>query len=245
VLPDDFAALVRSRHSVRDFRPDPVPDETLDAILDDARHAPSWSNTRPYCLAVATGAQRDRLSSAYLQALEASFGLYRREPVAVAKGLLLRQGFPDGDFRTWVPYPSELRERSRTVGHALYEHLGIARGDRPAREAQIRRNCEFFGAPAVLFLFVHARMLPFSAHDAGLMLQTLMLSARSRGVGSCALGVLATWRGPVDAEFEIPKQYKLVTGLALGYASEEHVNDFRAEHPPVTLLPSRSAGRPE
>lgn len=241
--PDDFSALVRSRHSVRDFRPDPVPDDVLAAILDDARHAPSWSNTRPYCLAVASGEQRDRLSAAYQQALDVSLGLYRREPAAIARGLLLRRGVPDGDFRTWAPYPAELRERSRAVGFGLYAHLGIARGDRPAREAQLRRNCEFFGAPTVLFLFVHEKLLPFSAHDGGLMLQTLLLSAQAHGVGSCALGVLATWRGPVDAEFEIPRHHKLVTGLALGYASGAHVNDFRAEHPPVALVPSRHGER--
>jgi len=61
VLPAEFAALVRARHSVRDFRPDPIPDEVLNSILDDARYAPSWSNTRPYIVAVASGERLDRL----------------------------------------------------------------------------------------------------------------------------------------------------------------------------------------
>ena len=46
--PEAFSDLASARHSVRDFRPDPVPGEVLDAILDDARQAPSWSNTRPF-----------------------------------------------------------------------------------------------------------------------------------------------------------------------------------------------------
>jgi nitroreductase len=135
-----------------------------------------------------------------------------------------------------------LRTRSVQVGRALYEHLGIGRGDRAARDAQNRRNCEFFGAPTVLWLFVHKQMLPFSAHDAGLMLQTLMLSAQAHGVGSCALGVLATWRSPIDAEFVVPAEYQLITGLALGYASNDRVNEFRADHPALALVPSRRAG---
>ncbi len=234
----EFAALVRSRHSVRDFRPDPIADDVLAAILDDARHAPSWSNTRPYCLAVASGERLDRLRDAYLRAFDAALGLLHRRPVAIARALLLR-GLPDGDFRTWRRYPPDLRERSVRVGVGLYRHLGIERGDRAARDAQARRNCEFFGAPTVLWVFVHEALLPFSAHDAGLMVQTLMLSAQARGVGSCALGVLATWRGPVDAEFDVPPRYKLLTGLALGYPSDAPVNAFRAEHPPVTLAPGR------
>lgn len=234
----DFAALVRSRHSVRDFLPDPIPEATLAAILEDARHAPSWSNTRPYCLAVASGERLERLRAAYLASFDSSTALLRRQPRAVLRSLV-RGGIPDGDFRTWRPYPPELRERSVKVGVGLYQQLGIARGDRAARDRQWRSNCGFFGAPTVAWVFVHGRLLPFSAHDAGLMLQTLMLSAKAHGVDSCALGVLATWRKPVDAEFAVPRHYKLITGLALGYPSDAAVNAFRAEHPPLQLVPAR------
>ena len=237
--PADFSALARSRFSVRDFRPEPIPDAVLAEILDDARHCPSWSNTRPYCLAVASGERTQRLREAYVAAFDASLGLQRRRPWAVVKGFMLRRGLPDADFPTWRRYPAALRERSVRVGAGLYEHLGIARGDRAAREAHARRNCEFFGAPTVLLVFVHQGLLPFAAHDAGLMLQTLLLSAQAHGVGSCALGVLATWRHPVDAEFAVPPGYKLITGLALGYPSDDLVNDFRAEHIPVPLAEPR------
>lgn len=237
--PSAYTELITTRRSVRDFRDDPVPDEVLDAILDDARHAPSWSNTRPYCLAVATGERTQRLRTAYVKAFDASLDLQHRKPSAVVRALLSRKGRPDADFKTWVTYPPELKKRSVEVGVGLYRHLGIARGDRPARDAAARRNCEFFGAPVVVGVFVHDGLLPFAAHDAGLMLQTLMLSATAHGVSSCPLGVLATWRHPFDAEFEIPAHYKLITGLALGYASDAPVNDFRAAHPAVTLAPPR------
>lgn len=238
MLPDEFSALVRARHSVRDFRPDPIDASTIAAILDDARYSPSWSNTRPYCVAVATGERLERLRQAYTAEFDASIGLQRLRPVAILRAALTGR-LPDGDFRTWRPYPSQLRERSVKIGKGLYEHLGIARGDRASRDANNRRNLEFFGAPTVLWLFVHKKMLPFSAHDAGLMLQTLMLSAQANGVGSCALGVLATWRGPVDAEFLVPDDYVLITGLALGHPSTDHVNEFRAEHPELVQVPCR------
>jgi len=40
---------------------------------------------------------------------------------------------------------------------------------------------EFFGAPTVIFLFVHSKLKEFSVLDAGGFLQTLMLSAHARG----------------------------------------------------------------
>jgi nitroreductase len=238
VLAEDFSALIRSRRSVRSFRPDPIPDDILDAVLDDARHAPSWSNTRPYCLAVASGERADRLRQAYAAEFDAALPLYHRRPGAMLKAALTGS-LPDGDFKTWGRYSDDLRPASVAVGRGLYQHLGIARGDRAGRDAWNRRNCEFFGAPTAVWVFVHDTLLPFSAHDAGLMLQTLMLAAQARGLGSCALGVLATWRGPIDVEFAVPEHYKLVTGLALGYPSDDPVNDFRAEHPPIRLAASR------
>ena len=33
-------------------------------------------------------------------------------------------------------------------------------------------------------------------HGRRLMLQTLFLSAKSRGIDSCPVGILATWRAP-------------------------------------------------
>ena len=54
--------------------------------------------------------------------------------------------------------------------------------------------------------------------------------------GAYALGVLAAWRRPIDAEFVVPPDYKLITGLALGYASDDHVNQFRAEHPELAQV---------
>ena len=226
--PDDFSALVRARHSVRDFTAAPVPQDVLHRVLEDAKWAPSWTNTQPYFLAIASGDKTDRLRVRYLEAFDASLPVQHKKPLALLKMFLLRRGYPDGDFRTWRAYPKELQPYRMKVGRELYSHLGIGRADRAARDAQWRRNCEFFGAPVVMFVFAHEGLLPFSAQDAGLMLQTLMLSAQANGLGTCPLGVLATWRGPVDAEFEIPAHYKLLTGLALGYASDDPVNEFRA-----------------
>ena len=237
--PEAFSDLATARHSVRDFRPVPVPSQVLDAILDDARQAPSWSNTRPFMVALATGERADRLRSAYIAEFDATLPFQHKEPGAMAR-LVLSGKAPDGDYRTWAPYPAELLPHSQAVGGQLYAHMGIARDDREARDAATRRNCEAFGAPIIGFVLIHKGLMPFAALDAGIMLQTLFLSAKAHGVDSCPLGVLATWRRPFDAEFEAPADYRLITGFALGYASDAPVNDFRAERRPVRLVPTRS-----
>ena len=45
---DDFLELVKNRRSIRRFKPDPVPDELIDKIIEAARWAPSAANSQPW-----------------------------------------------------------------------------------------------------------------------------------------------------------------------------------------------------
>jgi nitroreductase len=100
----------------------------------------------------------------------------------------------------------------------------------------MRRNFEFFGAPTALFLFAHRGLCEFPVLDAGVYLQTLMLSAHARGLATCAQGALATWAGPVRAAFDIPAPYRLICGVSIGYASAHPVNGFNPGRAAATLL---------
>lgn len=42
-----FRDVVRARHSVRSFPPDPVPEAVLRSVLEDAQRSPSKRNTQP------------------------------------------------------------------------------------------------------------------------------------------------------------------------------------------------------
>ena len=140
--------------------------------------------------------------------------------IRLSRDLLVTPGaMPDGDFKTNLAYPQDLQPRRRDTGHGLYALLGIARNDHAAREQQMRRNFEFFGAPTVLFVFVHAGLREFSVLDAGIWLQSLMLSAQAHGLATCAQGALATWAGPVRAAFDVPPHYKLICGVSIGAGS--------------------------
>jgi nitroreductase len=76
-----WSNFVASRRTTRDFLPTSVPTELIDQLLTDAMTAPSWSNTRPYLVGVATGEVRDRISKELLsrwaeagKALKGGFG---------------------------------------------------------------------------------------------------------------------------------------------------------------------------
>ena len=226
-----FSALTRSRRSVRDFAPTPVDPEVVEEIVQEALTAPSWSNTRPYRLAVATGEVKQRISQQLLGRFDDIMAARSPKLGKRLKGLVTALTLLRSDFRIPVVYPDDLRRRQIDLAKALYGHLGIERGDVEGRNNQIRANMEFFGAPVGLFIFARKGMGVYSALDAGHFMQTLMLAAKARGLDTCAQGFLAFWSKPIRDEFDVPDGYKLLCGMSLGYAADSHINEFV---PPVT-----------
>jgi nitroreductase len=231
---ESFSDFVASRRTTRDFLPTPIPQELIDKLLTDAMTAPSWSNTRPYLVATAQGEVRDRISKDFLARWEQASKALSGGFLAKAKLFITRYGLPTSDYKVNRVYPKELQPRSARVGAELYALLGIDRKDQKARQAQWARNYEFFGAPVSFFIFTHSGLGEYSVSDAGLFMQNLMLSAHAHGLGSCAQGASAVWADAVRKEFEVPKGYKLLCGIALGYPSDHKVNGFGADRLPIS-----------
>lgn len=230
-----------SRRTTRDFQSTPIPQELIDQLLKDGMSAPSWSNTRPFMIGVAQGETRDRISKEFLSRWDAAQSALDKGIWGKLKLLVTRYGLPDSDYRIFRPYPKDLVSRQQKVGADLYGALGIARDDTKARRDQWGRNYEFFGAPVSLFIFSHSGLGEYSVSDASLFAQNLMLSAHAHGLGTCAQGASALWAKPVRAEFKVPKKYKLLYGIAIGYPTDHSVNSFGAERIDISeikLLPN-------
>jgi nitroreductase len=225
---DQFAEFAATRRSTRDFLPTPSPEDVLNEILRDAMCAPSWSNTKPILVAVASGEKRDRLSAEFMNHWKAvqkarSGGWWPK-----LRLFMTRYGLPSSNRFISKPYVPELLPRAQRVGKEMLGSMGVARGDVAARNASWARNYDFFGAPTELFIFAHKSLGVFSANDAGLFVQNLMLSAHARGLGTFAQGALSTWENVVRGEFEIPADYGFLYGIAIGYPSDSAINDFGA-----------------
>ena len=237
----DWKEFVASRRTTRDFLNKEVPDSLIDELLTDAMTAPSWSNTRPYLVGIAKGEKRDRISKELLSRWDAAGRALKGGLAGKVKLLFTRYGLPTSDYKVFRPYPKDLVPRQQKVGAELYGLLGIKRDDQEARQAQWARNYEFFGAPVELFIFTHSGLGEYSVSDAGLFMQNLMLGAHARGLGTCAQGAVALWADPIRKEFKIPKGYKLLCGIAVGYPSDDKVNGFRAERLPIEEIKLKDA----
>ncbi len=212
---------IQNRRSVRAFKSDPVPRPLLDEIMEVARQAPSGTNVQPWHVHVVMGDMRDRL----VQAVAA----YREET---------RETRPHDSFSEF-PRASKRKEpyttRMRTLGKAMYGLLEIPKGDAEANWRQWGRNYEFFDAPVGLIFTIDKDLEYTSWVDIGIMLQTIMLAAKARGLDTCAQGAWNNFWTVTKPLLNIPDTEYVVCGMSLGYADEtQPVNSLVAEREPVS-----------
>ncbi len=201
------------RQSVRAFLPDPVSNDTIMSVLERSARAASGGNLQPWNVAVLNGVRM----TAFRELMEAA------SPNATEYEI----------------YPSPLKDPYRTRrydnGMGLYDQMGIAREDKPARADAMARNFTFFDAPAAIFLYIDKSMGPPQWSDAGMFLQSVMLLLEEEGYQTCAQEAWAVYSETVDAFVEPADGQMLFCGLAIGKADPEAgVNGFRSDRAPLS-----------
>lgn len=207
-----FSAVVKARHSVRDFLPTTVPEDILRSVLADAQQAPSNCNTQPWEVHIVSGAARDALSAALVEANDRN-------------GYSMDYSFDQGAFYDCYS------DRSRAQGAVYYQALGVKREDFDERKTIGARNLTFFGAPHVALLFVP----PFgdsvrTAADVGMYGQTFLLSLVAHGLGGAPQTMLGMFADTVREVLGIETRAKLLFGISFGYPDPASVsNSFRMD----------------
>lgn len=207
----DVFEAARTRRSIRAYRPDAVPRETLRAVVDIARHAPSGSNIQPWSVHVLTGATLARVGSAIRRAFLDDEPGHKRD----------YEYYTDPVFEPYLA-------RRRECGWGLYGMLGIGRGDHEKSKAFRAGNYNFFGAPAGLVFTIDRKLEKGSWLDYGMFLQTIMLAARARGLHTCPEASIASYPDIVRRELGLTHDWVVICGMALGYADNDAVvNTFQ------------------
>ena len=196
----NVSEAVEKRVSIRGFKPDAVPGETVREILERAARAPSGGNLQPWRAYAVTGA-----------------------PLADLKARVAAN--PMGETPEYDVYPPNLWEPFRTRrfqnGEDLYATIGIPREDRPARLRQLARNGEFFGAPVGIFFCLDRKLGPPQWADLGMYMQNVMLLAVERGLDTCPQEYWARYPVTVGAFLGLPEELMLFSGMAMGWRDPE------------------------
>ena len=210
---------ISSRRSIRAFLPTPVPQQTIENILDTAARAPSGTNIQPWKTYVLTGDSLAGLSQAILKVYN--------DPESAKDHTEEYAYYP----REWV---SPYIERRRKIGWDLYGLLGITRDDKQKMHHQHGRNYCFFDAPVGLMFTIDRVLEQGSWLDYGMFLQNIMIAARGNGLDTCPQAAFTPFHRVISEYLNIPETQSVVCGMSLGYADPNAVeNSLTTEREPL------------
>jgi nitroreductase len=199
----EFEALVTSRRSVRGFKSTPVPQQTINEIINLAKRAPSSMNTQPWHIHVLAG-----------EALEE---VRRRNTEEMLAGAPVKR-----DIVSHSEYEGIHRKRQVDIAKKLFAAMGIERDDKSRRQDWVMRGFRQFDAPVSLVLTYDRVLEPgvICHFDLGALSYGLVLAAWDRGLGTVINGQGIMRSDIVREVAGISDDEVIMTCIAMGYPDE-------------------------
>lgn len=201
----EFLEALKRRTSVRDFTDKPIDAETLREIVEDAQKSPSWTNSQPWKVYIATG---DTLKD-----------LQKDHKYLSDNGV---QGSPD------FPVPDKSPEGWGKLSHKnIMSWIGEIRND-PAMGDLMGANSRLWNAPAIAYITIPRSAPVWSIFDAGSFAHLLMLAAASRKIDTMIAYSNIKYSNEIRTRMDIPDDEAIIAGIALGYRGEDKINSYRS-----------------
>jgi len=215
----ETTTCVQERRTIRKFLSDPVPKDVIEDIISKALWAPSWGNTQPWEFMVVSGTLMEQFK-------------------AENRNALMSGAHSKPDIQMPEEWPESLKARYKDVGRTLFDSLSIAREDVEARTNYYGDMFNIFDAPAMLLVLLDKNLLlEYAMLDVGLFLQTFMLLACDRGLGTAALAASVHFPQVARKLLPIPEDKHLAIGAAIGWPDKsEAVNNFQRKRASVEEL---------
>ncbi|MCR3923557.1 MAG: nitroreductase [Firmicutes bacterium] len=200
---------INTRHSTRAFLSQPVEKEKLNAVLEAAARTPSWANSQPWEVFIATGNTLEKIKNGYRKkyADKATVAPETPRPTVWSEAAKERQ--------------KQLRpDMMRDCGDAVQQFAGL--------------NQAMFNAPAVIYICMDQVLSEWSLYDIGAYSQSILLAAVEHGLATIQAITLVLYPDVIRQELKIPDNLKLTIGIAIGYADKSNkINNFVSSRSPL------------
>jgi len=214
-------ALV-TRKSVRGFKPDPVPKETLREVLRISGRAPSAVNSQPWEFFVLTGNVIESIKRGNVEKAQSGAA---PNPEHVLMG--------------W-PADSVYRRRQVALAKQLFQLMEIGVEDAEKKKQWMLRGLRFFDAPAAIVIVVDQSIVERAPLlDIGAVMQSICLAALGHGLGTCIEDQAAMYPQIVREFASIPESKRIVISIAIGYPDWEFpANRVESAREPIDSITS-------
>ncbi len=201
---------IKTRMSIRKFKPEPVLKEVLMEVINIAKWSPSYKNSQPWESVILSGAKKEALTKMLIELLENN--------AKPCPDLPVPKSWPAAQAAR-IDYHFKKRAEATGIDLNASEFVMEAR----------KANFNFYGAPHAIYLFQDATLALWSLFDLGLFAQSLMLAAHAKGLGTVPQAFATDYAPDIKKFLSIPEPKRLVLGISIGYAdTESPVNTFRS-----------------
>jgi nitroreductase/NAD-dependent dihydropyrimidine dehydrogenase PreA subunit len=223
--PDEWNVIEKTiyeRRSVRNFKPDPVPETLIRRVLEAGRFAPSGGNCQPWKFIVVTEkALIDEMNEGIYNILSMLHNAYMND--AMVKNLVQMYA-QDPRMGLWDP-------------RIIIGGCGsIAQKNAPV----------FLDAPVAILMACDDRAIGGPQIAAGICGQNMNLAAMSLGLGFCWIGFsqVIEMIPPLKEKLGLRDPWKINTAMVLGYPKFKQEGIVPREFRPTTWF-REGAGGPE
>ena len=199
----NFKELMLQRHTTRKFQSKEIPKDVLKDIISTSLLTPSWTNSQPWKIYVASGKPLDEIKKEWLSKYKNKVTPYPDIPVA---------------------HRNEFSELSQ-------KNMGeLSKTFKEFCNAEIMDfNYIMFNTPTVIYLTLAKGYSKWSVYDLGALSMSMMLAAKDRGIDSIPAASVVVFPDILRKILKIPETEDIIVGIALGYEEKCAANDYRAK----------------
>ena len=200
----NFKELMERRYSARDFTSKEISDIDLNEIIEIAKLSPSWANSQPWNVYIAVDDALSKIRSKWIEQnadeIEGNSDLPSGHREDFGQRCLNNMDQLVGDVFAVIDDPSDFAKTQPVL----------------------------FNAPAIVYLTVPKTAPMWSVYDLGAFSMSLMLAAAEKDIDSIPAYELIKYPEILRQNLLISDDENIIAGIALGYASDAKINDFRS-----------------
>jgi nitroreductase len=213
ITAENFKKLTAGIRTCRSYMQKEIPDEVLLELVENMKHYPSASNSRPIQITIVRTKEKVKLlNDLTAETLLKIFGFVSSPLV----GGIIQLFAPSIDIKGLRQYKTKFLELRKTNDSLICHH-----------------------APAVLLFHGPASRVGMGEADANIWATYTSILANTMGLGSCFNGFIKKAMGKkskVNQQFGLPSNHQVYASLLIGYPKVKYKNEASRKSPDVVLL---------
>lgn len=199
---DDLLELVKSRRSVRRFKPDPIPNEFITKMIDVAHWAPSGANSQPWDFIIVKDPKvKDEMADAWVRCRPETYYMEQTRAEEYRANLLRQPLNNIAEFRQAPVLIVVCADRRTFQGSTVAGRYLAADGSMDASFLKSMGNATY----------------------------SLHLAAKTLGLGTQWLSVFSDWEQELKKILGVPIYLQIHTVVPVGYPAYEPDIPYRRE----------------